>query len=142
MNIRLDQVFSEISGVSSLAIIRSIVAEERDPKVLARHRDVRCKKAENEVVKALEGNFRQEHLFSLKQALNAYDFIHTQLAECDLEIKKFFENRNISNKDIQNDKKQNDKLSKPKKRNKKNSYHYESVEIIQAICFMVGTLSW
>jgi hypothetical protein len=65
MNIRLDQAFSEISCVSSMAIIRSIVDGERNPIILAKHRNVNCKKTEKEIIKALEGNFRPEHIFSL-----------------------------------------------------------------------------
>jgi len=138
MNMRLDQVFSEISGVSSLAIIRSIVGGEINPKVLAKHRNVRCKKTENDVIKALEGNFRAEHLFALKQALNAYDFIHTQLAECDTEIKKFLETLEEKIKKEENARKLThtekpvDNMYKSKK-NKKNSYHFDVNPFLKSI---------
>ena len=123
MNIRLDQVFSVIAGDSSMAIIRSIVAGETDPKVLAKHRDPRCKKKADDIIKALEGNYRKEHLFSLKQALNAYDFFHTQLAECDSEVKKILEDWN-EKAELSAPAIQDANLRKTKKQNKKNCYNF------------------
>ena len=55
-------------------IIRSIVAGERDPKVLASYRQDGCAKNEEEIAKSLEGNYKTEHVFVLKQALELYDF--------------------------------------------------------------------
>ena len=75
MNIQLTEVLSDVMGVTGQAIIRAIVAGERDPKVLARHRHSRVKASAEEVTKALTGNWRDEHLFVLGQALAMYDDI-------------------------------------------------------------------
>lgn len=92
MNIQLTQVLSDITGVSGLAIIRATVAGERNVNKLAAMRDRRCAHSEKEVVKALTGNYRAEHLFALKQALALYDFYTTQVVECDAEIERQFAN--------------------------------------------------
>lgn len=91
MNIKLGTAVSDIAGVSGLGIIRAIVAGERDPYKLAAMRSKLCKKEENVFVAALTGNYQEEHIFSLKQALNQYDFAHKQLEECDEHIQKELE---------------------------------------------------
>jgi len=79
MNVKLTQVVSDITGVTGLSIIRAIVAGERDPRVLARLRNPQCAKSEAEIAKALQGNYKPEHLFVLKQALAQYDFYLEQI---------------------------------------------------------------
>jgi len=91
MNVQLSQVLSDITGTTGLAIIRAIVAGERDPVQLARFRDRRCGSSKAEVAKALTGNYREEHIFALKQGLALYDFYTLQLRECDGEIQRQFE---------------------------------------------------
>jgi transposase len=86
MKVQLTQVLSDITGVTGLAILRAIVAGERDPLTLAQLRDPRCAKPESELVKALTGNYRAEHVFALKQALALYDTYTQQIRECDREI--------------------------------------------------------
>jgi transposase len=85
-NVKLQHVVSDIAGLTGLSIIRAIVAGERDPATLAKLRDPRCKQDEQAIARALLGNWRDEHLFALAQALDAYDFHHRQLAACDLRI--------------------------------------------------------
>jgi len=91
MNVQLTQVLSDITGTTGQAIIRAIVAGERDPVQLARFRDGRCKSSRGEIAKALTGNYRGEHLFALKQALALYDSYTEQLGECDGEIERQFQ---------------------------------------------------
>jgi transposase len=86
MNIQLTEVLTDVMGLTGQAIIRAIVAGERDPKVLARHRNGRVKASEAEIVKALTGNWRDEHLFVLGQALAMYDDIGRHLVECDVKL--------------------------------------------------------
>ena len=74
MNVSLTNVLSDITGVTGLKIIRAILAGERNPKVLASFREPGCKKSEAEIAKSLEGHYKREHLFALKQALELYDF--------------------------------------------------------------------
>lgn len=90
MNVQLTQVLSDITGVTGLAIIRAILAGERDPAQLAQLRDQRCAKDAETIAKALTGNYRAEHLFALKQALALYDFYTTQVQECDAEVERLF----------------------------------------------------
>lgn len=90
MNVQLTQVLSDITGQTGLAIIRAIVAGQRDPVRLAQLRDPRCAKREDEIAQALTGNYRAEHLFALKQALALYDAYTEQLRECDAEIERQF----------------------------------------------------
>ncbi len=66
MNVQLPLVVSDITGVTGLRILRDIVAGQRDPQQLAHHRDYRCHASEAEIVAALTGNYRPEHLFALQ----------------------------------------------------------------------------
>ena len=88
MNIQIHKVLSDISGVTGMRITRAILAGERDPLVLARYRQPNVKSSEEMLVKALTGNWREDHLFMLKLAVDSYDFIHRQIAECDGELQK------------------------------------------------------
>ncbi len=92
MNVQLTQVLTDITGVTGMAIIRAIVAGERDAHVLAAHREPRCRKSEAEIARALTGNYRTEHLFALGQALALYDFFTERIRECDREIERQFSN--------------------------------------------------
>ena len=83
MNVQLHHVISDIMGVTGQAIIRAIVAGERDAATLAKLRDRRIKADEAEVAAALQGNWRDEHLFTLKQALALIDTYTAQITECD-----------------------------------------------------------
>ena len=86
MNIQLTEVLTDVMGMTGQAIIREIVAGERDAKALARHRDRRVKASAEAIAKALTGNWRDEHLFVLRQALAMYDDIAGHLAECDTKL--------------------------------------------------------
>ncbi|MDP1690667.1 MAG: IS110 family transposase [Burkholderiaceae bacterium] len=86
MNIQLATVIADVAGVSGQAILRAIVAGERDGHTLAALCDVRVKAGADEIAASLQGHWRAEHLFALKQALNAFDFCGQQLAECDGEV--------------------------------------------------------
>lgn len=86
MNVQLPLVVSDITGVTGLRILRDIVAGRTDPHALAHHRDYRCHASEAEIVAALTGNYRPEHVFGLRQNLEAFDHIQQQLAACDIAI--------------------------------------------------------
>ncbi len=83
MNIQLDHVVSDLTGKTGMAILRAIVAGERDPHQLATLRDRRLRADEATVARSLLGNWRQEHLFALAQALAHYDFVNEQISACD-----------------------------------------------------------
>ena len=86
MNIQLANVISDVAGETGQKILRAIVAGERDGLALARLKNSRVRASEDEIAKSLQGSWRAEHLFALKQALDAFDFCGTQLAECDAQI--------------------------------------------------------
>jgi transposase len=86
MNVQLPLVVSDITGVTGLRILRDIVAGQRDPQHLAQHRDYRCHASETEIVAALTGNYRAEHVFVLQQNLELFDRYQAQLAACDTAI--------------------------------------------------------
>ena len=83
MNVQLPRVVSDITGVTGLGIIRDILAGQRDPQQLARHRDVRCQASTAEIVAALTGHYLPEHVFALQQNLELYDTCQRQMAICD-----------------------------------------------------------
>jgi len=88
MNIKLDKVLSDITGTTGMAILNAILAGVRDPVKLAKLRDRRCKNDEETIAKALHGNWREEHLFALQQAVALYRAYHEQMAECDAQIER------------------------------------------------------
>jgi len=86
MNVQLHHVVTDITGVTGMKIVRSIVGGVRDPEALAQHRDARCKQSAETIREALTGNYRPEHVLALRHALELYDFIQAKVAECDVEI--------------------------------------------------------
>jgi transposase len=86
MHRKLQHVVSDITGVTGLAIIRAILAGERDAEKRAQLRDSRCKHDEATIARALQGNWREEHLCSLAPAVALYDVYHQKLTECDRQI--------------------------------------------------------
>ena len=83
MNLQLHHVASDITGVTGMRIIRAIVSGERDPDILAAMRDVRCHSSTATIRAALIGNDRDEHVFTLSQSLELYDFYQQEMLECD-----------------------------------------------------------
>ncbi len=96
MNVKLQHVISDITGVTGMAILEAILAGERDPRQLAALRNEKCKNDEATIALALQGNWREDHLFALKQAMDAYRFFHEKLLEVDEQIEtqlKTFEDK-------------------------------------------------
>lgn len=91
MNIQVHHAVSDITGQTGMSIIRAIVAGERDPMKLAQFRDPRCKKSVECIAEYLTGNWREEHLFVLKQNLGMYDPLCIRIEEYQLEILKVLE---------------------------------------------------
>ncbi len=86
MNVKLAEVVSDVTGVTGMAIIKAILAGERDPNKLAELRHATCRRTRAEIARALEGSWRAEHLFELKQAVELYEFYHRQVRACDAEL--------------------------------------------------------
>lgn len=89
MNIRLHNVISQIHGSSGIRIIQAILSGERDEKKLTQlcHKNIINKK-KAEVMESLKGTYKEEHLFALKQAYDAYIFTKKQIEQCDVQIEK------------------------------------------------------
>jgi len=101
MNLKLCTVLADITGVTGMKIIRSILAGERSPVYLAQFRDKKCKASEKEIIKSLEGNYKDEYIFGLQQSLNLYDEYSKLIRECDAELKKKMSlHNNYKNEDI------------------------------------------
>lgn len=86
MNVQLHNVISDITGETGMKIIRAIVAGCHDPYELAEHRNWRCKASVDVIAESLVGNYRPEHLFTLKQAVELYDEYQRKIGDCDCEI--------------------------------------------------------
>jgi transposase len=86
MNVKLPEVVSDITGLTGMSIIEAILRGERDPVKLAKLRDGRCHHSEDEIALALQGTWRPEHLFELRQAYELHRFHQQQIAECDQQV--------------------------------------------------------
>ncbi|HYA78783.1 MAG TPA: IS110 family transposase, partial [Candidatus Bathyarchaeia archaeon] len=86
MNVRVHRAVSDIDGVTGMAILRAIAGGERDAQKLAKLRDPRCSKSEQEIAEQLSGHWREDHLFSLQQALKMYDAVQERIAAYEKEI--------------------------------------------------------
>ncbi len=91
MNLQLHHVISNINGSTGMAIVEAILAGERNPQALARLRDPRIKATEATIAKSLVGDYRREHLFTLRQSLLAYRHYQELIAACDSEIEQYLE---------------------------------------------------
>jgi transposase len=91
MNVQVHRAVAEITGTTGMAIVRAIVAGERDPARLAMHRDRRCHKSVTEIARYLTGTWRDEHLFNLASALRLYDAIEQEIASYDARLLKELE---------------------------------------------------
>lgn len=114
MNVQLANVISDVVGETGQRILRAIVAGERDGQVLALMKDVRIRASGDEIAKSLRGNWRPEHVFSLQQALAMFDFIGTQVAECDREIAQQLQGLQTHDGEPAKSKKRNNARNAPK----------------------------
>jgi transposase len=89
MNLRLDNVVADITGQTGMRILKALLAGERDVNKLADMRDPNCKATHEVIAKSLIGNYRQEHLFSLKQAVELFEFYQQKIRECEQEIEAY-----------------------------------------------------
>jgi transposase len=83
MNLQLHTVLSDISGVSGMAMVRAIIGGERDPEILLGLLRPNCKGTRQQFLAALSAHYRDDLLFLLRQAVERYDFVHGQIAQCD-----------------------------------------------------------
>jgi transposase len=88
MNLQIHHVISDLSGTTGLAIIDAILPGERDPQTLAKLRDWRIKASEETIMKSLVGDYREEHLFVLRQSLIRYRSYRKMIQELDEEVNR------------------------------------------------------
>ena len=86
MNVKIHIVISDLLGKTGMQIVKSIIDGNVDPQALAKLRDARIKASEEEIVKSLQGLWKEEHLFSLKQAYDTYHFLQLQIKDCEDKI--------------------------------------------------------
>jgi len=91
MNVQLHRAIADVTGTTGMAVIRDIVAGNHDPEVLANHRNHRCRASKDEIVAALRGEYREEELFVLRQALELYDDYQSKIEQCDREIARMLQ---------------------------------------------------
>jgi hypothetical protein len=88
MNVQAHRAVTDLTGSTGMAIVRAIVAGERDPARLALHRDRRCRKSAEEIARYLTGHWREEHLFNLASALRLFDALEVEIATYDARLLK------------------------------------------------------
>jgi len=88
MNLQIHHVLSDITGASGLAVVDAILAGQRNPAQLAALCHATVRSPRETVIKSLVGNYRAEHLFTLRQSLQGYRHYQTMLADCDHEIEQ------------------------------------------------------
>src|SRR4051794_30259085 len=86
MNLKLTEILSDITGVTGRTILRAILRGTRSPEKLAKYRDKGCKASEAQIAQALTGSYREEHLFELKRAYEAWQFSLRQVEKVDEQI--------------------------------------------------------
>jgi transposase len=89
MNLRLDNVVTDLTGQTGMRILKAILGGERDVRKLGELRDRRCHASAEVIAQSLIGNYRQEHLFALKQAVELFGLYQEKIGECEAEIEKY-----------------------------------------------------
>ena len=123
MNLKIDLAVSDIASMTAMAIIRAIIGGERDPEKLTSLRDARCQQPPATFVAALTGNYQEPHLFSLRQALENYDFLGKQIEECDKMIERELQSWKTVLKEAIPEK--NHAQDKKVKKTKKNQFNFD-----------------
>lgn len=90
MNLKLTNVISDITGVTGMRILNAIIEGKTDPKYLSSFRDPHCRKSQTEIEKSLQGNYRKEYIFQLKQILDLYNYYSKLVVELDIETENIY----------------------------------------------------
>jgi transposase len=130
MNLQLHHVVTDITGATGMRIIRAIVAGERNAATLAQMRDQRCKASVQTLCQALTGNYRLEHVFTLRQAVELYDLYQAKIQDCDQEIERTLATLNQD--------RQEPTTALPKRRNRSHPRNEPDFEIRSALYTLVG----
>jgi transposase len=124
MNIKLQHVITDITGKTGQAIIKSILDGERNAKVLLRLVDGRIKASRDDIARSLEGVWKEEHLFELRQSFEFYYFYRQKIQECDAEIQQHLNEKSQDQSSAQRPK-------KVKAKTNKNNLSFDATEILQ-----------
>jgi transposase len=127
MNIKLHNVIADITGKSGQAIVNAVLLGERDPYRLAELADKRIKASKEDLIKSLEGNWRDEHLFELKQAYELYLIFKDKILECDKQIEKVLQKLKPEDGSPSNEKKEERKIYS------KNRFRFNASEYLKGI---------
>lgn len=88
MNIKIHTVISDILGKTGMAMVKAILSGERSPEILSTLCDPRIKASKEEIIKSLQGIWKEEYLFMLEQAVENYEFHQNQIKRCEEKIKE------------------------------------------------------
>lgn len=88
MNLKIHTVISDILGKTGMSMVKAILAGERDPDILCGLCDPRIKASQEDIIKSLEGIWRDEYLFMLEQAVENYEFHQKQIKDCEEKIEE------------------------------------------------------
>jgi transposase len=88
MNIKIHTVISDILGKTGMAMVKAILSGERSPQILSTLCDPRIKASKEEIIKSLQGIWKEEYLFMLEQAVENYEFHQNQIKRCEEKIKE------------------------------------------------------
>ncbi|WP_375319088.1 IS110 family transposase [Candidatus Tisiphia endosymbiont of Oplodontha viridula] len=149
MNVQLRNVITDITGTTGMAIIRAIIGGERDPVKLAKFRDYRIKSSEETIIKSLQGDYRKEHLFVLKQEFELYMGYLKKIEEIDIEIEGHYKDFEPKGNEVIKDDSKRTGSNRPKFNLKQELYNMTGLDFstipglnvltIQTIISEVGT---
>ena len=125
MNVKLQNVVTDITGTTGMTIIKAIISGERDPLTLAQYRDARCKNSVEVIAKSLVGNYREEHIFTLSQSLELYEFYREQIKKCDIEIERLLEEFKSQNNSCAAEQTYREQIAPKKKKKNKNGFSFD-----------------
>lgn len=123
MNIKVQYVLREIDGQVGQQVIRAMISGETDYKKLSLFHNKRLKSTKEEFADSLQGNYQKVHLFTLRQAVDRYDFTNKQIEECDKQIEDLLKQLRNQLEDLPLRKDQQNKINK--KRPRKNDYTFD-----------------
>lgn len=139
MNLVLDKVISDITGEVGMKIINALLRGEYDPYTLAKYRNDRIKSTEEEIRKALTGNYRKEEIFVLQQAVDSYNHVNKQIQLCDNEVAKLIAQIKQDYKSKASDTKRSNKVEPKKFRNRsKGAFKGNSSKISDYLQSIIG----
>lgn len=135
MNIKIHTVISDILGKTGMKMVKAIIEGERDAQILSTLCDPRIKASKEEIIKSLEGIWKEEYLFMLEQAVENYEFHQKQIKSCEEKIKQQLLKQVaiIKEGDITSVEETPNKKSKKKPKSKKNQFDFPISPYLQAI---------